>query len=130
MPEAGLLLDTCALLWLDADPGRLSSATRDAIDAANLVFVSAISAWEISLKEARGAFSLPQPVEEWFPAVLEAHDLRLAALDVSILIAANRLPFHHRDLADRFIIATALHDGLTVVTGDQRFGAYGVRVVC
>ncbi len=69
-------------------------------------------------------------VEEWSPPVLEAHHLRLAALDVGILVAANRLPFHHRDPADRFIIATALRDGLPVVTGDQRFQAYGVRVVC
>jgi PIN domain nuclease of toxin-antitoxin system len=130
MPEAGLLLDTCALLWLDAEPRRLSGAARDAIDAADLVFVSAISAWEVSLKEARGALSLPQPVEEWFPAVLEAHHLRLAGLDIGVLMAANRLPFHHRDPADRFIIATAKRDGLTVVTGDRRFAAYGVRVVC
>ena len=107
MPERGLLLDTCALPWLDAEPERLSEETRDAIDAAGLVFVSAVSAWEVSLKEARRKLSLPRPAEEWFPAALDAHGLRVAPLDVGILIAANRLPLHHRDPADRFIIATA-----------------------
>jgi len=130
MPDPGLLLDTCALLWLDAEPSRLSESTLNAIDGAEIVLVSAISAWEVSLKQSRGALSLPLPADEWFPAVLAAHDLRLAALEVDILIAANRLPPHHRDPADRFIIATALRNDLTVVTADGCFASYGVRVIC
>ena len=129
MPDGALILDTCALLWLDAEPRRLSANALAAIDAGDLVFVSAISAWEISLKEARRGLTLPAPTADWFPAVLAAHDLRLAPLDVDILTAANLLPWHHRDPADRFIIATARRDGLTVVTTDGRFASYGVRVI-
>ena len=47
-----LLLDTPALLWWLADEG-LTAQSRDAIaDPANLVAVSAASAWEISIKKA------------------------------------------------------------------------------
>ena len=54
MPDDALLLDTCALLWLDAEPERLSHEVRKAIDDAGIVFVSAVSAWEVSLKSVRG----------------------------------------------------------------------------
>ncbi|MDE0837735.1 MAG: hypothetical protein OSB41_01650 [Kiritimatiellae bacterium] len=38
-----------------------------------------------------------------------------------MLIHANTLPWHHRDLAERFIIATAQMETITVVTSDGRF---------
>jgi PIN domain nuclease of toxin-antitoxin system len=129
MPERKLLLDTCALLWLDAEPERLSKAARSTIDAADIVCVSAISAWEVSLKELREGLTLPCPVEDWFPRMIDAHGLLLVGLDVDVLLAANRLPPHHRDPADRFIIATAIRNGLAIVTGDRRFHPYDVRIL-
>ena len=39
------------------------------------------------------------------------------------------LPLHHRDPFDRLLIAQALTDGLTVLTADELFGAYGTRVI-
>lgn len=51
-----LLLDTCAVLWLAADPARLSTTARHQIaaDPAHL-YVSAISAFEVGLKHRKGA---------------------------------------------------------------------------
>ena len=46
-----LLLDTHALLWWLADDSALTPVARTAIRAAEtLVFVSAATAWEISIK--------------------------------------------------------------------------------
>ena len=128
MPR-NLILDTCALVWLVADDAHLSKTARQEIEAAQLVFVSPISAWEGSLKAARGGLELPLPPLEWFNRALNAHHLALADLSVEILVMANQLPWHHRDPADRFILATAKQDGLAIVTGDTRFAAYGVEVV-
>ena len=50
MPRRELVLDTCALLWLASDRGWLSAEALRAIDRAELVWVSPISAWEIGLK--------------------------------------------------------------------------------
>lgn len=47
----------------------------------------------------------------------------------NILTEAVNLPETHRDPADRFIIASALLDGLSVVTTDRRFREYGVNVI-
>lgn len=128
MPES-LFLDTCALIWLAEGGGRLSPATLQRIDDAPQVFVSPISAWEISLKEERGELTLPLPAEAWFPAIVEAHGLTLHPLGAETLIAANRLPWHHRDPADRFILASAKSLRASVVTADKRFPAYGVDVI-
>ena len=88
--------------------------------------MSAISAWEIGLKAAHEILILPLPPEEWFNRTMVHHHLSLAALSVDVLVAANALPWHHRDLADRFIIATARSLGASVVTADQK---YDVRVL-
>ena len=47
----------------------------------------------------------------------------------SISLRASALPEFHKDPADRFIIATALINDLTVVTGDHRFAEYGVETI-
>ncbi len=128
MPK--LLLDTCGLLWLAAGSNRLSNDTLHAIDNASIVYVSAISAWEISLKAERGQLNLPMPAHEWFVLALEQHSLVLASLDLDVLFAANQLPWHHRDPADRFIIATAMKKGAVIVTGDNKFSMYEVNIIC
>jgi PIN domain nuclease of toxin-antitoxin system len=129
MPENPLILDTCALLWLVSGNKSLSGSCREAIEKASIVYVSAISAWEISLKSAQGGIILPLEPLEWFKQSIAQHNLIIAPLDIDILIMANQLPWHHRDPADRFIIATAIRERMAVVTADQRFTAYGVKVI-
>src|SRR3970040_2096899 len=129
MPERTLVLDTCALIWLVTDAPELSPEARAAINNAEIVCVSAISAWEISLKTVRNVLGLPLPPGEWFAKALDHHHLTLADLSVDILIAANALAWHHLDHADRFIIATALGLAARVVTTDRRFQLYDVNVI-
>lgn len=129
MREQRLLLDTCALLWLASGDVRLSPVARNAIDRASLVLVCAISAWEIALKASRGQLLLPLPAIEWFNGTLKQHHLVLTSLDVPVLVGANDLPWHHRDPADRFIIATALRENAVIVTSDPKFMRYGAKVL-
>ena len=120
-----LLLATHALLrWL-ADEG-LSSQTRDAIaDPANLVAVSAATAWEIAIKKALGKLTAPDDLEQ------QVHAGGFVSLPINIAhgIAAGQLPRHHDDPFDRMLIAQALAEGLTIVTRDKRFEDYGVALM-
>lgn len=125
----GLLLDTCALLWLASGSRHLSKDARRRIDAASSVFVSPISAWEISLKVEKDELELPLEPEDWFDQAIEAHDLILSELSPEVLMFANRLPWHHRDPADRFILSTAKMMRLTIVTGGKKFEAYDVPLI-
>ena len=120
-----LLLDTHALLWWLADEG-LSSQTRDAIaDPANLVAVSAASAWEIAIKKALGKLTAPDDLEQ------QMHAGGFVALPINLAhgIAAGQLARHHDDPFDRMLIAQALAEGLTIVTRDKRFEDYGVALM-
>lgn len=125
-----LILDTCGLLWLASGSRRLSSAARRRIDAASLVGVSAITAWEVGLKSARGELRLPVEAEEWFDGVVAHHRLQVFEVTPRVAFEANRLPWHHRDPADRLIIATARLHHLAVVTADKQITAYAVEVLC
>lgn len=127
MSEA-LLLDTCGLLWLASGHKNLSQNAKDRINQANLVAVSAITAWEVGLKAAKGELELPKEPETWFEQVIAHHDLRVYEISPRIAFQANRLPWHHRDPADRFIIATAILHRMPIVTADSSFAQYGVEV--
>ena len=50
MADSSLILDTCALLWLVAGGGKLSIEALARIDSAPIVYVSAISGFEIGIK--------------------------------------------------------------------------------
>ena len=115
-----LLLDTRALLWWLSDEG-LPDQARDAIaDPANLVMVSAASAWEISIKKVLGKLSAPDDLER------QVDESGFSPLPISIAhaLAAGQLPRHHDDPFDRMLIAQAFAEGLTIVTHDKRFGDY------
>jgi PIN domain nuclease of toxin-antitoxin system len=125
-----LLLDTCALLWLATGHKNLSRTAKNRINQAGLVGVSAISAWEIGLKTARGELKLPAEPEAWFNEILTHHDLRVYEITTPIAFQANRLPWHHRDPADRLILATAMLHRMPIVTADKNFPQYGVEIFC
>jgi len=129
MFDKKLILDTCALLWLVKGDEALSDAAREAIERASIVYVSAISAWEISLKTAKGGLELPMRPDEWFAMAIDNHNLALAQLDLEILFTANTLPWIHNDPADRFIIATAIKENAAVVTADEKFRSYKVKTI-
>ncbi len=129
MFEKCLILDTCAILWLASEAKYLSKDTLFKINSAELVMISPISIWEISLKAEKGGIVLPIETNEWVERVIENHNLIVAPLDIKLMISSCKLPWYHNDPADRFIIATAIQENATVVTADKRFKEYGVKVI-
>lgn len=120
-----LLLDTHVFLWWREASDRLGAGVRRAVEGADVVFVSAASAWEIAIKVALGKLRIPGPLE---PAVEESQFTPLP-ITFAHAAAVSGLAPHHRDPFDRMLIAQALSDGLTIVTHDRRFAPYGARVL-
>lgn len=121
-----LLLDTHVLLWSLAEPRKLSGRARDALeDAANEVFVSAVSGWEIAVKRTLGKLEAPDN--------LEAGIMRHSFLPLNLTFAhaehAGTLPPHHGDPFDRMLVAQAQIEGLVLVTSDARISLYSVRTM-
>lgn len=121
-----LLLDSHALLWWLQDDKDLARGAWAAIaDGKNEVLVSAASIWEIAIKRAQGTLVTPPDIE----AAVAEQSFRQLPITFEHGTAAGSLPPHHRDPFDRMLIAQAMLEGLTVVTRDPRFEAYGVRIL-
>jgi PIN domain nuclease of toxin-antitoxin system len=125
-----LLLDTHTLLWFLAGSARLSPAALAAInDPANTLWLSPISLVEIALKVRINKLRLTVPFGILFPAQLSANRVQLWAIEARHAEALSTLPLHHRDPFDRLIAATALVEGLTLVSADLLFDLYGLSRV-
>ena len=122
-----VLLDTCAAIWLmNGDP--LSPDSRTLIDeaqAAGLVHVSPISAWEVATLAAKGRIALSLSPTAWFAALIGLPGVAWAPLSPEVLIASATLPgVAPRDPADRIIAATARQHGYMLVTRDGELLPY------
>lgn len=124
------LLDTCALIWLGMGGGELSNEAKHRISVASRLYYSSISAWEITRLQKEGKVVIPNAPETFLADLSNAYGLASLPPTDDTMIRAAQLPNHHRDPADRIIIATALMRDLIVITGDEKFAQYGVRTVC
>lgn len=119
-----LLLDTHVLLWW-SEERRISPEAFGAIsDPDNIVYVSAASIWEISIKGARGKLRVDDAIfdvrnDDFEPLPITHADARLA----------GSLPDHHRDPFDRMLVAQALAHDLVLVTRDSQMGLYGPNIL-
>ncbi|WP_432543463.1 type II toxin-antitoxin system VapC family toxin [Kineococcus sp. SYSU DK002] len=121
-----LLLDTHVLLWWLSDDERLPERMRVAVaDGENEVFVSAASAWEMSIKAALGKLTAPDGLRE----ELQQQGFTELPITVDDGLAAGALPRHHDDPFDRVLIAQASRRGLRLLSVDRRFSDYDVRLL-
>lgn len=125
-----LLLDTCTFLWMIGDADRLSEPAREALqDGENLIFLHQISAWEIQIKHHTGKLKLSGTPETITRDGLRLHDINYERLSDSAIHHLNKLPDHHRDPFDRILIASALVEGMKMVTPDQHIHRYPVPAI-
>ena len=126
---AAYLLDTCALVWLANGNGRMPVRVRRELAAADELYVSSVSAWEISRKLQKGTLILEDDMRTVWTNLVESYRLKVLPVTPEIAIVSTELPEIHKDPADRFIIATAKVGKLQVVTSDGRFSEYGIVVL-
>ncbi len=117
-----LLLDTHAMIWLDAGE-PMNREALDLIDAAGRsgeLFVSAISFWELAQLVARGRVRVQDSIEVWIERFSAQPGITAVPLTPAAAVRSVSLPgLLHRDPADRFLIATALELDAAIVTRDQ-----------
>ncbi len=118
------LLDTQLLLWAAGQPERLSAAARKLLnDPRNELLFSAASLWEIAIKKTLGREDFR--VE---PRLLRRGllDNGYAEIPVTSQHAVNidGLPPLHKDPFDRLLLAQALSEGITLLTGDTQLARY------
>jgi PIN domain nuclease of toxin-antitoxin system len=116
-----LLLDTHIWLWSALEPVRLSKRVRVALDSPeNELWLSPMSVWETLVLARKKRVALEPSAEQWVRRALRDLPIHEAHLTHDVAISSETLKLHHDDPADRFLVATALVHGLTLVTGDRR----------
>ncbi|MGW1185299.1 type II toxin-antitoxin system VapC family toxin [Streptomyces drozdowiczii] len=120
-----MLLDTYVVLWWLDDSPELAEEVKHLLDTEPSVFVSAVTPWEISIKQSLGKLHGPADLAE------RVRDSQFTSLPITAGhgVRAGRLPEHHRDPFDRILIAQAQTEGMTILTRDKWIPSYDVRVM-
>lgn len=126
-----LLLDTHIAVWAIERPERISEMGKELLsDAANVAYVSAVSIWEISIKNPLNKrndgfnFSAQKAIERFLIS-------GFALLDITSVHAAavETLPLIHRDPFDRLLVAQALSEPMRLMTADPMIARYSDTVI-
>jgi PIN domain nuclease of toxin-antitoxin system len=91
------------------------------------LYLSPVSAWEVGVAVRKKRLALRMPVEWWVNKVFNHPGVQIAPLTPEIAIRSCFLPGDfHADPVDRFLVATAIEMGLTLVTRDEQILEYGL----
>jgi PIN domain nuclease of toxin-antitoxin system len=116
-----LLIDTHIYLWALAEPDKLHSNIRAALETpTNRVFVSSIVVTELMIKASLGKLEINfDPLE-----MAEKTGFELLSFTAEDAILLKDMPFHHKDPFDRMLIAQSLANKMQLVTEDKQFDLY------
>jgi len=123
------ILDTHTFLWGIAGDRRMSPKARDAFAGPSELVLSMASIWEILIKVQLRKLSLPEPAGPYVIRKMADNRIEALPIDLDHLLAFEGLALHHRDPFDRMLIAQALEENLPIVTADQFFSRYPVKVI-
>lgn len=117
-----ILVDTHIVLWLAFEQNRLSKTAKAAIDDAREkgsgLSISAITLLELTTLALKRRFGIDISLES-FLAEVEAHFVVLPISGRACVRSLSLPGGYPKDPADRIIAATALVEGLSLLTADQ-----------
>jgi PIN domain nuclease of toxin-antitoxin system len=121
-----ILLDTHLFLWMIQDARRVPPVLKAKLDdLENEVVFSAVLAWEIAVKRAKGKLHFSEQ-----PTVAAK---RIGLLPLPITADhcefAADLKSHHSDPFDRLLVAQAQMEGLVMATLDPVMKQYGIPLL-
>lgn len=120
------LLDTHIFIWWTENSKRLPSALREVMGSPdNLIYISTVSAWEMSLKLRTGKLRLRTTLLDCFGK------REFEPLDIKFhhIYEYHKLPFHHKDPFDRMLIAQARVEACVLISVDAAMRAYDVPIL-
>lgn len=122
-----ILLDTVTFLWIAEGSDRLSRSALDLFrNSDNEVWLSSVSAWEVSVKHRLGRLPLPEPPDRFIPKMRSIHRIESLCLEESATLQLSKLPELHRDPFDRMLVCQAINRGMTILTPDEMIRQYPV----
>ena len=120
------LIDTHVIIWLLDNDDKLSKVARREIENLdNKIFVSIISLFEIAIKVKTGKLIFNKSIHD-IVKELDNQGIELLPISATHIENYQSVPLiaDHRDPFDRILIATALHENLSIITIDEKFENY------
>ena len=123
-----LLLDTHTLLgWWKDDPRLSRRAAKAIADEANIVLISAASAWEIATKHRIGKLPGAESAIRDFNELIVVDGFGHLAVSYQHAIKAGGFDIVHRDPFDRMLAAQSIIEGAALVTDDAAMKLFCVN---
>ena len=127
MAYAIYLLDTHALIWFETNNQHVPSSVIDIVsDRNSFKYFSQISLFEIAIKQKLGKLPiLGLSIQEFYNRTIE-NGFEYLPLTNQHIYAHNDIPLkeNHRDPFDRLLLAAALHEKATILSGDEKLKQY------
>lgn len=119
-----ILLDTHVLVWLAAEPGRLSRRAASAIRRARAsdgTAIAGVTIWELAVLFSRGALRGHGTIAQSLEELLSITGVSVISITPVIAELAAQFPVDYpKDPIDRLIGGTARAQGIPLVTRDER----------
>ncbi len=123
-----MLLDTHAWIWYLSQPELISKKAKKTLDKArnnDQLCISSISVWEIAMLVKKNRLQFNIDVEDWIAKSETLPFFKFLPITNRIALKSVSLPEPlHSDSADRIIIATALIEGMPIITKDKKIIDY------
>ena len=122
------LIDTHILIWFIEGDEKLSQNAQALItNPVNNIYISQASLWEMTIKISIGKLSLSISLSD-LKLFLSSNQFQILETKFRHYEILQSLPFHHQDPFDRLIIAQAKAEDYILITNDNRFKLYDVRL--
>lgn len=124
-----LLLDTHLLLWVAAEPEKLSATALQAIeDPQSQLLFSPASLWEVAIKRGLGRADFNVDPRLLRRGLLDSGYEELP-ISSAHAVAVDDLPTIHKDPFDRILIAQSMVEGISLLTVDALVARYPGPIV-
>jgi PIN domain nuclease of toxin-antitoxin system len=124
------ILDTHTLIWWLYSPNKILDVPRLIIaDRANSIYVSVVSAYEVTNKYSLGKWPEVVALVTTFDSIISAQSFIPLDINLSHATVAGTFVSDHRDPFDRIIAAQALSIEATVITKDAQIAKLGARTL-
>jgi PIN domain nuclease of toxin-antitoxin system len=123
------LLDTHTAIWFFTGDTLLSPTAAQIInERTNRIYLSVISAWELTIKISIGKLRFPGNIACFLKSV-QTYDITIIQIEAAHLTVLETLPLIHRDPFDCLLIATTISEQMTLISADKNIAQYDVPLI-